>query len=33
VFTGTVLGPGGSDATPFWTTPSWQTLLGRLLAE
>jgi len=33
VFTGTVLGPGGSDATPFWATPSWQTLLGRLLAE
>ena len=33
VFTGTVLGPGRSDATPFWETPAWQSLLGRLLAE
>jgi uncharacterized membrane protein len=31
VFTGTVLGPGGSDATPFWSTRSWQSLLRRLI--
>lgn len=26
-------GHGGTDVSPFCTTPAWQTLLGRLLAE
>ncbi len=33
VFTGTTLGGGTAEATPFWETPSWERLLQRIVRE